>query len=80
MGDMADLDRDRFLDLLADGAFDGSEGFEEEDAHLMQQIRREVRDMNLARERTFGDELMRFLEKRKDMSRARKFFDRWRNN
>lgn len=76
MGDMADLDHDRFLDYLAGvGEFDE---FEEDDQPLLLQLRKEMWDMKCDRDRTFGDQLMGFLERRKQMGRAERFFDKWR--
>lgn len=80
MGDMADLDRDRFNDFVAGvgDPRDGEHYDEGAEMSLLVKMRKEVQDMNRDRDRTFGDDLMAFLERRKRLGKAINFFERWR--
>lgn len=82
MGDQADEHREMFEETLHAHRM-GECDCEHQDEYrfgCIFEMQRGVRDMNLERDKTFGDDLMAHLERRKKKGRAAKFLRRWRSN
>lgn len=57
---------------------DPDEDAEEEHVAFLWALRQEILDMQLERDRDFGDKLVEHLERRKRLSRALTFLNPWR--